>query len=147
MVSEDPIAVIRLTNWCVASRQQRLHVAMQDKSFFDCKHDKVVRFDDVIQNHPMSNDDHAIQDLHDILQSYYKVARKRFVDCIRMQGADYHLTTGPRTPLTLFSSAFVAEMTLTQLEEVAREDLTVKRKRTQLERELKNLEDGKRILS
>ena len=37
--------------------------------------------------------------------------------------------------------------TPTQLEEVAGEDLTVKRKRMQLERELKNLEDGKRILS
>ena len=146
-MSEDPIALTRLTNLCVASRQQRLHAAMQDKSFSDCKHGEVVRLDDVVQNHPMSNDDHAIQDLHDILQSYYKVACKRFVDCIRMQAADYHLTTGSRTPLTLFSPAFVAEMTPTQLEEVAGEDLTLKRKRTQLERELKNLEDGKRILS
>lgn len=28
---------------------------------------------------PMSNADHAIQDLHDILHSYYKVALKRFL--------------------------------------------------------------------
>lgn len=119
---------------------------MQEKSFSNGKHE-VVRLDDVVQNHPMSNDNHSIQDLHDILQSYYKVACKRFVDCIRMQAADYHLTTGPRTPLTLFSPAFVAEMTPAQLEEVAGEDLTLKRRRAQLERELKNLEDGKRILS
>ena len=95
----------------------------------------------------MSNDDHAIQDLHDILQSYYKVARKRFVDCLRIQAADYYLTMGPRTPLKLFSLSFVAEITPAQLEDVAGEDLTQKRRRTQLEKELKNLEDGKRILS
>ena len=120
---------------------------MQDKSISDCTHGEVVRLRDVIQNHPMSNDDHAIQDLHDILQSYYKVALKRFIDCLRMQAADYHLTIGPRTPLKLFSPAFVAEMTPTQLEDVAGEDSTLKRRRTQLEKELKNLEDGKRILS
>jgi hypothetical protein len=38
-------------------------------------------------------------------------------------------------------------MTPTQLEEVAREDLTLKRRRIQLEKESKNLEDGKKILS
>jgi hypothetical protein len=132
---------------CPTSRQQRLHAGMQSRSFSDCTHGEVVKLDDIIQHHPMSNDDHAIQDLHDILQSYYKVARKRFVDSLRMQAADYHLTTGPRTPLKLFSPAFVAEMTPTQLEEVAGEDLTLKRKRIQLEKESRNLEDGKRILS
>ena len=33
----------------------------------------------------MSNDDHTIQDLHDTLKSYYKVARKRFVDAVCLQ--------------------------------------------------------------
>lgn len=33
----------------------------------------------------MSNFTHTIQDLHDILQPYYKVARKRFVDNIYRQ--------------------------------------------------------------
>jgi len=64
-----------------------------------------------------------------------------------MQAADYYLTTGPRTPLKLFSPAFIAEMTPSQLEEVAGEDLTLKRRRIQLEKESRNLEDGKRILS
>jgi hypothetical protein len=39
----------------------------------------------------MSNIEHAVQDLHDILRSYYKVARKRFVDNICMQAAGYLL--------------------------------------------------------
>jgi hypothetical protein len=35
------------------------------------------------------------KDLHDILQSHYKVARRRLVDSFRIQAADYHLTMGP----------------------------------------------------
>jgi hypothetical protein len=38
-------------------------------------------------------------------------------------------------------------MTPGQLEEVAGEDLTIKRRRVQLEKEQKDLEDGKKILS
>lgn len=147
MVSRNPIPSRRLSGLYVVSRQQRLRAGLQDISFSDCTHGEVVRLHDIVQNHPMSNDDHAIQDLCDILQSYYKVARKRFVDCLRIQAADYYLITGPHTPLKLFSPAFVAEMTPTQLEDVAGEDLTTKKRRTQLEKELQNLEDGKKILS
>ncbi len=131
----------------ILSRQQRLYAGMQSRYIIDCSHGEVVKLDDIIQNHPMSNDDHAIRGLHDILQSYYKVARKRFVDPLRMQAADFQLTTGPCTSLKLFSPVFVAEMTPTQLEKVAGEDLTLKRRRIQLEKESKNLEDSKRILS
>lgn len=67
----------------------------------------------------MSNANHAIQDLHDILHSYYKVARQRFVDSLRMQAANCYLTTGPSTSLKLLSPAFVAEMTPEQMEDVA----------------------------
>ncbi|KAL8669512.1 MAG: hypothetical protein Q9168_005903, partial [Polycauliona sp. 1 TL-2023] len=94
-----------------------------------------------MQGHPMSNADHAIQDLYDILYSYYKVALKRFIDALSMQAADHFLITGSRTPLTLFSPAFVAGMTPGQLEEVAGEDLIIKRRRVQLEKEQKDLED------
>ena len=123
-----------------------MRAGMESKVLSDCKHGKVVRLDDMMQNHPMSNADHAIQDLHDILHSYYKVALKRFADSVRMQAADYFLITGSKTPLTLFSPAFIASMTPEQLEEVAGEELTVKRRRVQLGKERKDLEDGKKIL-
>lgn len=120
---------------------------MENKIFFDYRYKEIIRFDDLMQNHFMSNVDHVIQNLYNILHSYYKVALKRFVDSLRMQVVDYHLITGSETPLTLFSSAFVAEMTPGQLEEVAGEDLTIKRRRLQLEKERRDLEDGKKILS
>ena len=90
---------------------------------------------------------YAKADCHDILHSYYKVGLKRFFDSVRMQAADYYLITGSETPLTLFSLAFVAGMTPGQMEEVAGEDLIIQRRRLQLEKEQRDLEDGKKILS
>lgn len=107
----------------------------------------MVPLNDIAQNHPLSTADHVIQEIHDILLSYYELAQKRFVDCVRMQVADYFLVTGSKTPLTLFSPAFVAEMTPEQLEEVAGEDVAVKRRRAQLEKEIKQLEESRKILS
>lgn len=45
----------------------------------------LIRVNDLIHHQHMSNFTHTIQDLHDILQPYYKVARKRFVDNIYRQ--------------------------------------------------------------
>ena len=56
-----------------------------------------------------------------------------------MQAADYYLITGSETPLALFSLAFVARMTPGQLEEVAGEDLSIQRRRLQLEKEQRDL--------
>ena len=100
----------------------------------------------LIDNRPMSNTAHTVQDIHDILKSYYKVARKRFVDNVCMQGAGHYLITGSNTPLKLFSPAFVNGMTTEQLEEVAGEDVTTKRRRKQLKKEKDDLEAGRKIL-
>ena len=41
----------------------------------------------------MNNDDHTIQDLHDVLKPY-KVARKRSVDAVCLQAIDHFLVSG-----------------------------------------------------
>ena len=64
-----------------------------------------------------------------------------------MQAADYHLVTGPYSPLKLFSPSFVSQLTEEQLEEIAGEDATLKRKRAALNKEIANLETGKAVLS
>lgn len=92
-----------------------------------------------------SNLKHTVDDLHDILHSYYKVARKRFVDIIYMQVADFFLVTGHDAPIKVFSPKFVSELTSEQLEAIAGEDLVSKRKREDLKRKIENLETGKKI--
>ncbi|KAH6675980.1 hypothetical protein B0J14DRAFT_478419 [Halenospora varia] len=128
-------------------RQKRMQQVMSEKSFDDCSHGTVVRLKDVMSHHPMSNIEHTVQDLHDILKSYYQVAWKRVVDVVCMQAAEHHLISGPTTPLKLFSPAFVGIMTPEQLEEVAGEDPRQKRTRKQLLKEMEDLEKGKKILT
>lgn len=123
-----------------------MKAAMEGKSINDCKYGTVVPLNLIMENHPMSNIDHTVQDIHDILSSYYKVARKRFVDNVCLQATGYHLVHGPNTPLKLFSPEFVSDLSDEQLEEIAGEDLALKRKRAQLKKEIHDLEAGRRTL-
>ena len=107
---------------------------------------KMVPLDSIWQASTASNTDHAIRDLHDILKSYYKVARKRFVDVVCMQAVDRFLITGPDAPVKLFSPSFVSELKDNQLERIAGEDVSTRRKREELRREIENLTNGKKIL-
>lgn len=131
----------------IYSRQKRMQSLMAKKSFNDCQHGSVVKLDDVVQSYPMSNTQHIVQDIHDILCSYYKVARKRFVDNLCMQAVDHFLINGPKTPLTLFSPSFVSGLNADELERIAGEDHVTKRRRHQLRKEIESLEAGKKILT
>jgi hypothetical protein len=124
-----------------------MKIAMKEKSFDEGKHGPVVRLDDVVQNHPMSNVEHIVHDIHDILLSYYEIARKRFVDSVYVHAVDHFLINGSETPLTLFSPEFVLGLDVGQLEMIAGEDTLTKRKRQQLKKEIESLEAGRRILA
>ena len=93
-----------------------------------------------------SNAEHTVQDIHDILKAYYKVARKRFVDVVCMQGADYHLVSGPETSIRFFSPSFVTELKPDALETIAGESVSTRKKRAELVRKIANLGSGRKIL-
>lgn len=136
----------RVLSLYTSSRQKRLQEQLNDMTLSDSKHGSVIRVSDFIHSHPMGNNEHIVQEIHDILLSYYKLARKRFVDNMRMQVADYFLVTGPDTALKLFSPAFVTAVTSEQLETVAGEDPTVRRQRTGLEKGIELLQKARGIL-
>ena len=120
---------------------------MQKKSIASKDGVKFVSLDDaILPTSIASNTEQTARDLHDILKSYYKVARKRFVDVVMMQAVDYYLINGPEAPLKLFSPRFVSALTADQLERIAGEDVSTKRKREELKREIENLTNGKKIL-
>lgn len=119
---------------------------MEKATVVSKRHGEMVKLDAILQTSTASNADHTIRDLHDILKSYYKVARKRFVDVMCMQAVDHHLITGPAAPIKLFSPEFVSKLDKDQLERIAGEDTSKKRKRQELGREIENLTNGKKIL-
>ena len=127
-------------------RQKRVKARLEKSSFVNAEGDRVVKLDTTIATTAASNFEHTVGDLHDILQSYYKVARKRFVDVVCMQAADWHLIHGPDTPIKVFFPTFVSELSDEQLERIAGEDAMTQRRRVQLKRDIENLEKGMKIL-
>ncbi|CAP93218.1 Pc16g05480 [Penicillium rubens Wisconsin 54-1255] len=127
-------------------RQKRMYSTAAKNSIDNCKHGEVVRLSDLAHQHHMSNIEHTVRDIHDILDSYYKVARKRFLDTVCMQAADYCLVTGPEAPMKLFSPSWVNDLSNERLEEIVGEGRALKRRRRQLQKEIEDLEAGKAVL-
>jgi hypothetical protein len=95
----------------------------------------------------MSNDEYVVQEIHDILQAYYKVCRKTFVDNVCRQAALYHLLLCEESPLKLFSPLFVNQLSVSELEELAGEEPGVRRARVELNKDRKSLVDAMKILA
>ena len=106
----------------------------------------MVNVDTISDSIPMGNTEHTVEDIHAILKSYYKVARKRFVDVVCMQAADHFLVTGSESPLRLFTPSFVHQLSPEILNTVAGEEVISKRARIALVQEIKSLNDGKKLL-
>ncbi|PYH98935.1 dynamin [Aspergillus ellipticus CBS 707.79] len=131
-------------------RQERISSEAK-KSCFSVKYEngsavECVKLTDLTQIHHTNNLQHTVEDIHDILKSYYKVARKRFIDNVCMQAADFYLVTGPEAPMNLFSPSWVYTLSPEQLENIAGEEASVRRKRKQLKRQIRDLEIGRKIL-
>lgn len=94
----------------------------------------------------MSNVQQTVQGIHDILKSYYKVARKRFTDNMCMQAAVYYLVTGLAAPTRLFSPSWIYTLSDKQLEHIDGEEISIRKKRRLLQRKVKELETGSKIL-
>jgi dynamin family protein len=93
-----------------------------------------------------SSVEYAKEEIHDILSSYYDVARKRFVDNVYHQAVDHCLLTGPMSPLAVFSQEWVITLEAEQLEAIAGELPVTKGKRAALEKKIHDLETALGIL-
>jgi Dynamin central region/Dynamin family len=93
-----------------------------------------------------SNIDSVKEDIHDILHSYYKVARKRFVDNLYRQAVDHYLLTGPGSPLSVFDQEWVIKLNPEQLQAIAGESPVVSEQRQFLQRKIRDLDLAMQIL-
>lgn len=92
------------------------------------------------------NTQQVCEDILDTLVSYYKVARKRFVDVICQQVVSYFLLDGEASPLKAFGPDLVMGLDPEQLEMIAGEDDESKQQRQTLEREIRSLEAALKVL-
>lgn len=87
----------------------------------DPRNGKVVKLEQAIHSHAMSNDDHVVFEIHDILEAYYKVSRKTFVDNICKMSVMHFLLDADEGPPALLSPHFVSQLSSTQLEDIVGE--------------------------
>lgn len=130
-----------------AARSKEAEEALQVPTFAIQLQPEVTTTDHLERISGISNLKHTVQDIHDILRAYYKVARKRFVDNICMQATDYHLVSGQEAPLRVFSPTFVSNLTSDRLEAIAGEDTVSIQRRKELHRQIDSLRDGMKVLA
>ncbi|EQK99140.1 interferon-induced GTP-binding protein Mx2 [Ophiocordyceps sinensis CO18] len=92
------------------------------------------------------NSEQVCEDILDTLTSYYKLARKRFVDVLCQHVISHYLLEGAESPTRLFSPEFVMGLDADQLESIAGEDEESKEQRQVLQRDVKNLEAALKVL-
>ncbi|ORX35006.1 interferon-induced GTP-binding protein Mx1 [Kockovaella imperatae] len=127
-------------------RQRRQMKALETKSSQSSEGRKFLFLDQLGTVKDGSNNDYTVRELKDILQAYYKVARKRFVDVVRQQSVDWFLVRGDESPLRKFSPNFVLNLSPAELESIAGEPSYIKAYRAELEDLIKRMEEGMRIL-
>ena len=86
------------------------------------------------------------EDILDVLTSYYKISRKRFVDVICRQAIGHFLLEGEESPLRVFSPEMVFGLGAEQLELIAGEDAGTRERRSMLESEVRSLEAAMKLL-
>lgn len=86
------------------------------------------------------------RDIHDVLFTFYKIARSRFVDVLCQQVIDHFLLHASDGPLAVLSDQVVLAASPDQLETIAGEDMATRGKRETLTREIDRLGEALKIL-
>ncbi|KAI8961628.1 P-loop containing nucleoside triphosphate hydrolase protein [Daldinia sp. FL1419] len=94
----------------------------------------------------MANSQYVQEYIHDLLKSYYKLSRKRFVDVVCQQAINHHLLQGEDSPLHIFTTQMVLDLNETQLDMIAAEDAPVKVLREKLGRDIESFERALKVL-
>lgn len=102
---------------------------------------------DVQQNQPSkTNADQVKEDIFDILESYYKIARVRFVDAICQQVVSRLLLDDDESPLKVLCPELIAKLTDDQLEHIAGEDNASRIERMRLDEEIQQYQKTMEML-
>lgn len=129
-------------------RGERISHSLRSSSLsIDHSADRYVSLDTLSRH--VTNKDNAQQiceDIMDILGSYYKVARKRFVDTICQQVVNHFLLDDEESPLKILSPESIMSLDIEQLEAIAGEDVASKRRRQLLAQETESLEAALKVL-
>lgn len=85
------------------ARHSRFVHRLEKMGFVDgSRYHGIIDFDSMKTNHLLTNETSAVYEIHDMLQAYYKVAIRRFIDNVANQVIERNLF-GPRSPISIFN--------------------------------------------
>jgi hypothetical protein len=133
------------------ARGRRMKASLKDKAWNQSKYevDKwVLNLDDVaLVTETKTNAQYMFEEIHDNLQSYYRLAVDRFMDNLFRQAVSYQLLTGPASPLTVFCQKWVIELEAEMLNRIAGEKEPAKKRRQILIKKSKALKEALEIIN
>ncbi|BCR91453.1 dynamin family protein [Aspergillus chevalieri] len=88
-------------------------------------------FDQFMTNEHWYNEQQAVNDIHDILVAYYKVARQRFVDNVIIQAGERYVV-GETGPLKIFSPEYISGFSNEELSDIAGENYSTSVARSEI---------------
>lgn len=109
-------------------REERVVARLKAKGFDDGSNFNMAR---VLASVHLSNEDQAVNDIHDILKAYYKVAIKRFTDNVVLQVTERHFL-GPGGPVKNLSPELISVLDDDLLMEIAGENFATSSARNEL---------------
>jgi hypothetical protein len=128
----------------VQKRRQDCLKELTDTNIEGDKMVSVAKIRNMVVN--KDNGQHMREDILDILMSYYKVTRKRFVDNVCNQVINHFLLEGDESPLKILSPELVMGLDNEQLELIAGEEAETRRQRQVSGSSIKELEAAMKIL-
>ncbi|KAI0853360.1 dynamin family protein [Daldinia vernicosa] len=90
--------------------------------------------------------EHIYGDVHDVVKTYYEIARARFLDGIHQQAITHFLLDGEQSVFQVFTPERVLSMTSEEVEKIAKESPISTQAREELEQEVENLEKALEVL-
>lgn len=113
-----------------AIRDERVRARLQGLGLGDTTYGS-VNLTQVMQRIHLSNEDQAVNDIHDILKAYYKVALKRFADNVVIQIVERHIL-GRDGPVRVLCSDMVNDLDDAELLDIAGEKFLTSSLRNEL---------------
>lgn len=128
------------------ARGKRIKESLKDKAWNQSRYEEdkwVLNMDDVARvTETKTNAQYLFEEIHDKLQSYYRLAADRFMDNLFRQAVSYQLLTGPESPLTVFCQKWVVELDAEMLNRIAGEKEPARKRRQILNKKRKALKEA-----
>jgi len=127
------------------ARGKRMRESLKGKAWKQANYEDkwVLNMDDVaLVTETKTNTQYLFEEIHDKLQSYYRLAVDRFMDNLFRQAVSYQLLTGPASPLVVFCQKWVVELDAETLNRIAGEKEPARKRRQILNKKSKALKEA-----